>query len=504
GLLGMGKIEEGLALHTESYQRCRDGGYWWYASNIAWNENWNRAHMMQPGGDDVVAVLLELASDRSEAPIWLSTASAYALRTSGLIQEMLSKAQEAFDLGARDGYSRMTYRAQLLVAEALVELGRIDEAKATLPDRSSRVEMQDLIYDTPAQVKTLLAAGDIEGAVRQAKEVMQVASRLNIYRITLAWAAEAFFAAEMLPEVESLLKAGRSAPTTAGDAYLDQMEGRLQMAKGNAAQAVELIQHAIKDFAAAGFVLEGLRANIWMAKARAEIGDDDQAIKGLQAVIDEASRLGAELIRSEAIRMANDLGLAITETVSVSEPSEGPPELIDLGEKMVTVMFADVRGYTAMTEHTSPEEMADRIGSLHRWSKREIEKHHGLVDKFAGDAVMATFNVSGATVDHCDHALQAALALKDKAALMDMEVGIGIAVGPAIVGRLTEGGNVTALGTTTNLAARLQTTAAGGEVLLSEEAYERVAKSLSRRGVSAERSETELKGLGLTTFYRMT
>ena len=64
---------------------------------------------------------------------------------------------------------------------------------------------------------------------------------------------------------------------------------------------------------------------------------------------------------------------------------------------------------------------------------------------------MATFNVTGARVDHAALALDAALALRDKAALMDLPVGIGIAVGPAVVSRSVDERNVSVLGSTTNL-----------------------------------------------------
>ena len=95
--------------------------------------------------------------------------------------------------------------------------------------------------------------------------------------------------------------------------------------------------------------------------------------------------------------------------------------------------------------------------TLHRWAAAEVGKRQGIVDKFAGDAVMATFNAMGARIDHAVLALEAALALRDKAALMDLPVGIGIAVGPAVVTRSADERSVAVLGPTTNLAARLQT-----------------------------------------------
>ena len=96
---------------------------------------------------------------------------------------------------------------------------------------------------------------------------------------------------------------------------------------------------------------------------------------------------------------------------------------------------------------------------------------------------MATFNATGTRLDHAREALEAALAMSGKAALLDLGLGIGIAVGPAVVGRTVADGNVSVLGTTTNLAARLQTAAQAGEIVLSDEAHRRVAQWLAERGL---------------------
>ena len=117
---------------------------------------------------------------------------------------------------------------------------------------------------------------------------------------------------------------------------------------------------------------------------------------------------------------------------------------------------------------------------------------------------MATFNAAGARVDHAVLALDAALALRDKAALMDLPVGIGIAVGPAVVTRSVDDANVSVLGEATNLAARLQNAAGGGEILLSDEAFRRVSEWLDERGLAVEREELELKGFdGPQPAYRL-
>ena len=107
---------------------------------------------------------------------------------------------------------------------------------------------------------------------------------------------------------------------------------------------------------------------------------------------------------------------------------------------------------------------------------------------------MATFNASGVRLDHCVEALEAAFTLRDKAALTDLPVGIGIAVGPAILAKGASEDNIAVRGAATNLAARLQAAAGGGEIVLSEEAHRRVERWLAERRVEVMREELTLKG----------
>jgi len=214
----------------------------------------------------------------------------------------------------------------------------------------------------------------------------------------------------------------------------------------------------------------------------------------LAAVASEAGAAKAMLITDTARAVARRFGLVLPEPVESLATPDAESEFIDAGERLVTSMFADVRGYTAMASAITPADLADRISAFQRWAVAEVNRHRGLVDKFAGDAVMATFNASGARLDHATEALEAALALSGKAELLDLGVGIGIAVGPAVVRRTAVAGNVSVLGTTTNLAARLQAKAEAGEIVLSEEAHRRVAQWLAERGLEAAPQALELKG----------
>jgi adenylate cyclase len=157
-------------------------------------------------------------------------------------------------------------------------------------------------------------------------------------------------------------------------------------------------------------------------------------------------------------------------------------------------MFADVRGYTELAGTTTPSDLAERIASLQRWARQEVERRHGMVDKFAGDAIMATFNVGGQSVDHASDALRAALSIIDKAALAGLPVGAGVAVGPAVVGSLAESANLSVLGEVTNLASRLQAQAEAGEVLVADEVYRRTREWLESQRIAAEPVELQLKG----------
>jgi adenylate cyclase len=164
------------------------------------------------------------------------------------------------------------------------------------------------------------------------------------------------------------------------------------------------------------------------------------------------------------------------------------------------VLFADIRGYTELSGQSAPADIAGRIGSLQRWAVQEVARRNGIVDKFAGDAVMATFNVSGQSVDHTLQAFRAAVGIVDKASLAGLGVGAAVAVGPAVVGNLAESANVSVLGEVTNLAARLQAAAAAGEIMLSDEVYRRVREWLDGQHLQAERMELQLKGFSGPVF----
>lgn len=478
------------------FREAQARGYWLIAWNVTWNDIWTRTHTMQ--GD--LETRLERLAALPSVPLntaGLELARSYVKKVGGDLRGAREDAQEGLSLYERIRLEKMAWRCKLQLAEVLVELGRLEEAEGVLPPVSSRTELQDIVYDAPAQIRYRLARREIDAAVSLAREILTLADKLALYRETLAVAAEAFAAGGRLDEAQAVIDRGRAHPTTAGSTYLDEAQGRVLLARDDPAAALPFLRDAVQAAERVGFRLVELRGRVLLAEAKARLGDLDEAARELRSVVAAADQSAARLIRDAATATAD--ALAIPRPVPAEEPAEprSEPEVVALGERLVTSMFADVRGYTALTTTTPPEELAERMAALYRFAKTEIERHHGIVDKFAGDAVMATFNLSGTRVDHCAHALEAALTLRDKAALMDLRLGIGIAVGPAVVSRGASDANIAVRGVATNLAARLQAAAGGGEILLSEEAHRRVERWLTERGVRAQPEELALKGFGV-------
>jgi adenylate cyclase len=199
------------------------------------------------------------------------------------------------------------------------------------------------------------------------------------------------------------------------------------------------------------------------------------------------------LIAREVREVAESIGVELPPEPEPMQETAAEP-IVPHGERLVTSLFADVRGYSELSSSLPPEELTERMRILYRLARVAVERRQGIIDKFAGDAVMATFNVSGSRVDHTLDALEAAFALRDRAASIELPLGIGISVGPAILARGVSGDNIAVSGEATNLAARLQAAAGPGEILMSAEAHRRVSSLLAERNLMLTEERLELKG----------
>jgi len=150
----------------------------------------------------------------------------------------------------------------------------------------------------------------------------------------------------------------------------------------------------------------------------------------------------------------------------------------------VTVLFADLRGFTAFSERCGPEELVETLNRYLAIGAEAVLAEEGTLDKFIGDAVMAVFNAPLPQPDHPLRAIRAALRIQEAVrtyqqstpSAPSLRYGIGISVGEAVVGNIgtSQQLNYTAIGACVNLAKRLEEMAAPGQILLSREAYQRV------------------------------
>jgi class 3 adenylate cyclase len=488
-------------LFSQIYEESIEKGYSIIAGNTIHNEIWDRVHTLAGGTREVVQ-----RYDRVSflaRTIGAEISKSWADLARGEPRKALELARLAIARHESLGNPKFEWRARLAAVEALLELGRSSEAAEELPPPSPGKDLQDIVYDTPAQVGVAVALGRREEAAELGR---RASSNDELLRVsgTVAYAVEGLLAGGLLDEARAVLSRARRAGAEFGQAGLELSEGRILLASGEPADARPLFEQALVSFEQSELPIWAWRAAALAAEAAAQSGDEDAARSLLASCIRDAHRAGAFRARDAALAVAERFGLDVPPLEDEPEAEVGTTGVLTAGERLVTSMFADVRGYTPMAAASAPEDLADRMTTLHRWAAAEVGKRQGIVDKFAGDAVMATFNVTGARVDHAALALDAALALRDKAALMDLPVGIGIAVGPAVVSRSVDEGNVSVLGSTTNLAARLQTAAGGGDILLSDEAFRRVASWLAERGLTAEPEELELKGFdGTQPAYRL-
>jgi class 3 adenylate cyclase/tetratricopeptide (TPR) repeat protein len=142
--------------------------------------------------------------------------------------------------------------------------------------------------------------------------------------------------------------------------------------------------------------------------------------------------------------------------------------------KVVSVLFADLVGFTARAESLDPEDVHALLAPYHARVKRELERFGGTVEKFIGDAVMALFGASVAHEDDPERAVRAALDIRDWAAGEDgLQVRIGVTTGEALVSLTArpEVGEGMASGDVVNTAARLQSAAPVGEILVDRTTY---------------------------------
>lgn len=177
------------------------------------------------------------------------------------------------------------------------------------------------------------------------------------------------------------------------------------------------------------------------------------------------------------------------------------PDELNLGgtRAFITTLFADIRGYTSISERCDPETLVSVLNRYLGAAAEAILDEQGTIDKFMGDAIMALFNAPVEQEDHTLRAVRAAIEMRaaiesiqhELPAELRLGIGIGIHSGEAVLGLVgtQERLEYTAIGDSVNIAKRLQENAAPGQILISTAAYTRIAESVLAQSITPIRAK---------------
>src|SRR6516225_282800 len=180
--------------------------------------------------------------------------------------------------------------------------------------------------------------------------------------------------------------------------------------------------------------------------------------------------------RKRLLKAIAALGSAPVTSVGDASISPGPALRDTAERRQLTVMFCDLVGSTALSARLDPEDMREIIGAYHRRCAEQITKAGGFVAKYMGDGILAYFGYPQAHEDDAERAVRSGLSLIEAMPQLDTEhdvvlqVRVGIATGVVVVGDLIGEGVAQeqgVVGETPNLAARLQTIAEPGQVVIA-------------------------------------
>lgn len=220
------------------------------------------------------------------------------------------------------------------------------------------------------------------------------------------------------------------------------------------------------------------RGEVNLSVSASPLKDEQATMLGVAIVVEDQT----ERKRLEAKR--DILRRIVSPTVFNSLPDD--PDQWTLGgeRREITVLFADIRNFTSYAEKLPPEHLITALNQYLAIGANAVLAEDGTLDKFMGDMVMAFFNAPVLQPDHTLRAVRVALAMQEAIAQFNCNqpeeeklwFGIGINCGMAVVGRIgTEGKlDYTAVGDVVNYGKRLQENARGGQILLSQAAYDRV------------------------------
>ena len=196
-------------------------------------------------------------------------------------------------------------------------------------------------------------------------------------------------------------------------------------------------------------------------------------------------------------RLKRYLSPQIAETILKSEDEN----LFKSHRREITVVFLDLRGFTAFSDSAEPEEIMELLRIYHAEMGKLIFEFQGTLERFAGDGIMVFFNDPIPCENHTEKAARMALGMRAKARELrtgwlkkgyDLDLGVGLAAGYATLGNIGFEGRMDygAVGNVTNLASRLCDEAKGGQILTNQKTFSKIEELFEAEPLE----ELELKG----------
>jgi adenylate cyclase len=189
------------------------------------------------------------------------------------------------------------------------------------------------------------------------------------------------------------------------------------------------------------------------------------------------------------------------QVAQMTASSDTPEAVLESHRREVTVVFCDLRGFTAFTETSEPEEVMAVLHDYHEGMGELIFRYEGTLDRFAGDGIMIIFNDPIPCADHTERAVRLALEMRERVEVLaeqwrrkghTLGFGVGIAAGYATLGQIgfEQRREYTAIGSVINLASRLCDEARPGQIIIGQRAFGAIEQVVDAQPIG----ELNLKG----------
>jgi adenylate cyclase len=226
-------------------------------------------------------------------------------------------------------------------------------------------------------------------------------------------------------------------------------------------------------------------------------------IKQMHDTLDEWNRSLADKVKQQVGELERMARLKRYLSPQIAEKILGDDDnLFKTHRREITIVFLDLRGFTAFSDNSEPEEVMDFLRDYHAEMGKLVFKFEGTLERFVGDGIVVIFNDPIPCEDHVNKAAQMAVAMRDRVKELraawrkkgyDLDLGVGFAAGYTTLGTIGFEGRMDygTVGNLPNLAARLCAEAKGGQILTDQKTMSRLEDAFDAEPIQ----ELNLKGI---------